>query len=312
MGALDGRVAIITGAGRGIGREHALLFASEGAKVVVNDLGGAIDGSGDDRSAAQQVVDEIRAMGGDAVVNADNVADFDAAKRMVDQAVDAFGDLHVLVNNAGILRDRVLVTMGEQEWDAVINVHLKGHFATTHHAAAYWRERSKQGEEVNAAVINTSSAAGLSGTVGQTNYAAAKAGIAAFTVVCAMELERYGVRVNAVAPMARTRMTLQTPGMDQVVAAPEDAGKFDYWDPANISPLVGYLATAECPFNGGVFHVGGGQVGLFVNWTIDKVIDRGDRWSIADLAAQAPSLMEGRPALASAGTDMAELMQSAF
>jgi NAD(P)-dependent dehydrogenase (short-subunit alcohol dehydrogenase family) len=220
--------------------------------------------------------------------------------------------LHVLVNNAGILRDRVLVTMGEQEWDAVINVHLKGHFATTHHAAAYWRERSKQGEEVNAAVINTSSAAGLSGTVGQTNYAAAKAGIAAFTVVCAMELERYGVRVNAVAPMARTRMTLQTPGMDQVVAAPEDAGKFDYWDPANISPLVGYLATAECPFNGGVFHVGGGQVGLFVNWTIDKVIDRGDRWSIADLAAQAPSLMEGRPALASAGTDMAELMQSAF
>ncbi|MCU1463995.1 MAG: Short-chain dehydrogenase [Acidimicrobiales bacterium] len=312
MGTLDGRVAIITGAGRGIGREHALLFASEGAKVVVNDLGGAVDGSGDDRSPAEQVVDEIKAMGGEAVANADNVADFDAAKAIVDQAVDAFGDLHVVVNNAGILRDRVLVNMSEAEWDAVINVHLKGHFAATHHAAAYWREQSKAGAEVKAAVINTSSSAGLAGNPGQTNYAAAKAGIAAFTIVSAMELKRYGVRCNAIAPFARTRMTLQTPGMDEVVAAPQDAGAFDYWDPANISPLVGYLATADCPFNGGVFHVGGGQVGLYVNWTLDQVLDHGDRWTVAELIAEAPALMEGRPKLASAGVDMADLMKGAF
>jgi NAD(P)-dependent dehydrogenase (short-subunit alcohol dehydrogenase family) len=312
MGRLDGRVAVITGSGRGIGREHALLFASEGAKVVVNDLGGAIDGSGDDRSPAEQVVDEIKAMGGEAIANADNVADFDAAKRMIDQAVDAFGDLHVLVNNAGILRDRVLVNMSEPEWDAVINVHLKGHFAATHHASAYWREQAMAGTDVKAAIINTSSAAGLAGNPGQANYAAAKAGIAAFTIVCAMELKRYGVRSNAIAPMARTRMTLQTPGMDQVVAAPEDAAKFDYWDPANISPLVGYLATADCPFNGSVFHVGGSQVGLLVNWTLDRMLDHDGRWTVDELIAQAPSLLEGRPKLASAGIDMADLMKGAF
>ena len=312
MGALDGRVAIITGAGRGIGREHALLFASEGAKVVVNDLGGAVDGSGDDRSPAEQVVDEIKAMGGEAIVNTDNVADFDAAKRMVDQAVGTFGDLHVLVNNAGILRDRVLVNMVEAEWDAVINVHLKGHFAATHHAAAYWRERSKAGQDVKAAIINTSSAAGLAGNPGQTNYAAAKEGIAAFTMVSAMELKRYGIRSNAIAPMARTRMTLQTPGMDQVVAAPDDAGKFDFWAPANVSPLVAYLATADCPFTGSVFHVVGSHVGLLVNWTVDRVLDHGDRWTVQDLIAKAPELLEGRPELASAGIDMAELMKSAF
>src|SRR4051812_17718963 len=188
MGALDGRVAIITGSGRGIGREHALLFASEGAKLVINDLGGAIDGSGDDRTPAQQVVDEVKAMGGEAVANADDCADFDGAKRLVDAAIDTFGDLHVLVNNAGILRDRVLVNMSEAEWDAVIHVHLKGHFAPTKHAAVYWREQTKAGKEVKASVINTSSTSGLLGNPGQTNYGAAKAGIAAFSNIAAQEL----------------------------------------------------------------------------------------------------------------------------
>src|SRR3977135_486140 len=191
MGALDGRVAIITGSGRGIGREHALLFAQEGAKVVINDLGGAIDGSGDDRTPAQQVVDEIKAMGGEAVANADNVADGEGGQRLVNAAIEAFGDLHVLVNNAGILRDRVLVNMTEEEWDAVIHVHLKGHFVPTRWAAAYWREQTTPGQTVKAAVVNTSSTSGLLGNPGQTNYGAAKAGIAAFSVISDLELDRH-------------------------------------------------------------------------------------------------------------------------
>src|SRR3982751_4914843 len=205
MGALDGRVAIITGAGRGIGREHALLFAQEGAKVVVNDLGGAMDGSGDDRTPAQQVVDEIKAMGGEAVANADNVADWEGGQRLINAAVEAFGDLHILVNNAGILRDRVLVNMTEEEWDAVIHVHLKGHFVPTRWAAAYWREQAKAGKEVKASVISTSSTSGLLGNPGQTNYGAAKAGIASFSIIVAQEVARYGVRSNCIAPAARTR-----------------------------------------------------------------------------------------------------------
>ena len=212
MGALDGRVAVITGSGRGIGREHALLFAAEGAKVVVNDLGGSVDGSGDDRTAAQQVVDEITAGGGQAIANGDDVTDWDGGKRLIDSAIEAYGDLHVLVNNAGILRDRVLVNMSEEEWDSVIHVHLKGHFVPTRHAAAYWREQTKAGKEVRAAVVNTSSTSGLLGNPGQSNYGAAKAGIGAFTTITAEELSRYGVRVNAIAPAARTRMTEQTPG----------------------------------------------------------------------------------------------------
>ncbi len=204
MGELEGRVAIITGAGRGIGREHALFFAAEGAKVVVNDLGGAVDGSGDDRSPAQQVVDEITAAGGQAVANADDVCDWEGGQRLIATAVEAFGDLHVLVNNAGILRDRVLVNMSEADWDSVIHVHLKGHFVPTRHAAAYWRARTKEGKEVRASVVNTSSTSGLLGNPGQANYGAAKAGIAAFTTIVADELVRYGVRVNAIAPAART------------------------------------------------------------------------------------------------------------
>src|SRR2546421_12890767 len=207
MGALDGRVAILPGPGRGIGREHALLFAQEGAKVVVNDLGGAMDGTGDDRTPAEQVVDEIKAMGGEAIANADNVADWEGGQRLINAAIEAFGDLHVLVSSAGIRRDRVLVNMTEEEWDAVIHVHLKGHFVPTRWAAAYWREQSKAGTPVKAAVVNTSSTSGLIGNAGQANYGAAKAGIGAFTVIVAQELSRYGVRVNRVPPAAPTRPT---------------------------------------------------------------------------------------------------------
>jgi NAD(P)-dependent dehydrogenase (short-subunit alcohol dehydrogenase family) len=291
MGALDGRVAIITGAGRGIGREHALLFAQEGAKVVVNDLGGAMDGSGDDRSAAQQVVDEIRASGGEAVANADNVADWDGGRRLIDTAIEAFGDFNVLINNAGILRDRMLVSMEEAEWDAVIHVHLKGHFVPTRWAANHWREQSKAGKDVDAAIVNTSSTSGLIGNPGQSNYGAAKAGIAAFTIITAQELQRYGVRVNAIAPAARTRMTEATPGLSDVVKAPTDSGKFDVWDPANVSPVVAYLASESCPATGKVFLVQGGKVQLFQPWTLTDMIDKNDRWTVSELQKDMEQLL---------------------
>ncbi len=291
MGALDGRVAIITGAGRGIGREHALLFASEGAKLVINDLGGAVDGSGDDRSPAQQVVDEIKAMGGEAVANGDNIAEWEGGQRLINTAVEAFGDLHVLINNAGILRDRVLVNMTEEEWDAVVEVHLKGHFVPTRWAAAYWREQAKAGKEVKANVVNTSSTSGLLGNPGQTNYGAAKAGIAAFTIICGQELSRYGVRCNAIAPAARTRMTEATPGLGEIVKAPEDPGKFDVWNPANISPLVAYLSREDCDTTGKVFFVQGGTVKLFQGWTMTEGIERNDRWTVADLESEMKKLV---------------------
>jgi NAD(P)-dependent dehydrogenase (short-subunit alcohol dehydrogenase family) len=291
MGALEGRVAIITGSGRGIGREHALLFAQEGAKLVINDLGGAIDGSGDDRTPAQQVVDEIKAMGGEAIANADNVADWEGGQRLINAAIEAFGDLHVLVNNAGILRDRVLVNMTEDEWDSVIHVHLKGHFVPTRWAAAYWREQTKAGQTVKASVINTSSTSGLLGNPGQSNYGAAKAGIAAFSQICAMELERYGVRVNAISPAARTRMTEATPGLGDIVQAPDDPGKFDIWNPGNISPLVAWLAMEDCPASGKVFFVQGGKVQNFQPWTLTESIDKDDRWTIAELQTEMKKLI---------------------
>ncbi len=292
MGALDGRVAIITGAGRGIGREHALLFAAEGAKVVVNDLGGNLDGSTSTQSPAEQVVDEIRAAGGEAVANHDDIASWEGGARLIQTALDAFGDLHVLVNNAGILRDRVLVNLSEEDWDSVIHVHLKGHFVPTRHAAAYWREQAKAGKDVKAAIINTSSTSGLIGNVGQSNYGAAKAGIAAFTVIIAEELGRYGVRANAIAPAARTRMTESTPGLSDVVKAPGDAAAFDAWDPANISPLVATLAMEDCAATGQVFFVQGGTVRRFQNWTMEEELDKNDRWTVTELAAELPKILK--------------------
>jgi NAD(P)-dependent dehydrogenase (short-subunit alcohol dehydrogenase family) len=281
-------VAIITGAGRGIGREHALLFAKEGAKVVVNDLGGNPDGTGADASPAQQVVDEIVAFGGEAVANHDDVTDWDGAKRLVDTAVEAYGDLHVLVNNAGILRDRTLVNMTEEEWDSVINVHLKGHFCPMRHAAAYWREQSKAGIEERRAIVNTSSTSGLFGNIGQSNYGAAKMGIAALTMIGSWELVRVNARVNAIAPAALTRLTAGLPGVPDV----EIGGDAGLMDPANISPFVAYLSTEHCPINGRVFFVMGGQVHLFQPFAIIDKIETEGRWTVEDLEIQAARLAE--------------------
>jgi NAD(P)-dependent dehydrogenase (short-subunit alcohol dehydrogenase family) len=289
VGTLDGRVAIITGAGRGIGREHALLFAQEGAKVVVNDLGGASDGTGDDRSAAQQVVDEITGLGGHAIVNGDDVSDWAGAQRVVEQAVTEFGDLHVLVNNAGILRDKVLVQMSEADWDSVIRVHLKGHFAPLHFAAEYWRGRSKAGHTVRASVINTTSTSGLHANAGQANYGAAKSGIATLSEIAAKELARYGVRVNAVAPAARTRLIEQTPSVAALMPTP-DAGEFDPWDPANISPLVASLATEQSTVTGRVFYIAGGTVKLYKPWSVESRLERDSRWEVADLTKELEAL----------------------
>ncbi len=284
MGALDGRVAIITGAGRGIGREHALLFAAEGARVVVNDLGGSNDGSGEDVTPAQEVAAEIRAMGAEAIVNGDNVADWEGGQRLVNSAIEAFGDLDIVVNNAGILRDRVLVNMPEAEWDSVIAVHLKGHFVPSRWAAAYWREQHKAGIVKPRNLVHTSSTSGLFSNPGQSNYGAAKSGIATFNQIVAKELVRYNVRSNCIAPGARTRLTLATPGLDQMIAPPSDAAVFDAWDPANISPLVAYLASERCVFNGETFLVQGGNVTLVQSWANGPSIEQNDRWSVAGLA----------------------------
>ena len=289
MGALEGRVAIITGAGRGIGREHALLFAAEGAKIVVNDLGGAADGSGGDVSAAQQVADEIVAMGGEAVGNGDSVSSWEGSQRLINAAVEAFGDLDILVNNAGILRDRVVVNMTEEEWDAVIDVHLKGHFAPSRWAAAYWREQHKAGVAKPRNLVHTSSTSGLFSNPGQANYGAAKSGIATFSQICAKELVRYGVKSNCIAPAARTRLTLATPGLGEMIQAPPEAGAFDVWDPANISPLAAYLASADCAFNGETFFVQGGAVRVVKSWEFGEGVERNERWTVDSLrAALAP------------------------
>ncbi|MGW2665996.1 SDR family oxidoreductase [Nocardia tengchongensis] len=292
MGALEGRVAIITGAGRGIGREHALLFAREGAAVVVNDLGGSNAGEGSDAGPAQQVADEIVAAGGRAIANTDSVADWQGAKNLVDQAVSEFGRLDVVVNNAGILRDAFLAGMEEAQWDSVLAVHLKGHVSVLRHAAAYWKERSKAGDQPSAAVINTASASGTTvPNAGQANYGAAKAGIAALTLVAADELARYGVRVNAIAPIARTRLTLATPGMGDMMAAQQaslEEGEFDAFSPANISPLVAYLATEKCPITGKVFAVQGGAISELAGWHDVKTIETEGPWAIDDIAGRLP------------------------
>ncbi len=279
MGSLDGRVAIITGAGRGLGREHALLFAQEGAKVVVNDLG----------DAGAEVVDEITALGGQAVSNSDDITTWAGGEALVGAALDAFGQLDVLVNNAGILRDRMLVSMTEEEWDLVVDCHMKGHFVPTRFAAAHWREEAKAGRAVQASVIHTSSTSGLLGNPGQTNYGAAKAGIGAFSIICAQELARYGVRSNCIAPAARTRLTEATPGLGEMVAAPKEG--FDVWDPANVSPLVGYLATADCPLTGRTFFAQGGTVRVLEPWSFGETLERDDRWTIEALAEELPQIV---------------------
>jgi NAD(P)-dependent dehydrogenase (short-subunit alcohol dehydrogenase family) len=281
MGALKRRVVIITGAGRGVGRGHALFFASEGAKVVVNDLGGNPDGSGSDASPAQQVVDEIIARGGEAVANHDSVSSWEGAERLVKQAVEAFGDLHAVVNNAGILRDRTIANMTEEEWDSVINVHLKGTFCVTRFAATYWRDQAKAGSQVDRSVVNTSSTSGLFGAPRQSNYGSAKSGIATFSQIASRELARYNVRVNCIAPTARTRLTENIPMM----AAPEDG--FDAMDPGNISPFIAYLASEACRINGHVFHVVGGRVNLFKPWEIVDSISKDGRWTVEELAKEA-------------------------
>ena len=291
MGALDDRVAIITGAGRGLGREHALLFAAEGGKVVVNDVGGGPDGSGSDATPAQRVVAEITAAGGDAIANSDDVTSAEGANRLIQQAIDEFGALHVLVNNAGILRDRTIINMTDGEWDDVIRVHLRGHFMPLRAAARYWREQSKGGHALQPAVINTTSTSGLYNNPGQANYGAAKTGIATLTIIAQRELQRYGVRVNAIAPAARTRLTLATPGIaDSILHVPEEG--FDAMDPANVAPFVAYLATADCPISGRVFFVAGGDIHLFQPFAIIDRISKDGRWTVAELQDQAARLAD--------------------
>ncbi len=276
----EGRVAIVTGAGRGLGREHALELARQGAKVVVNDLGTSGAGEGASEGPAADVVAEIEAMGGEAVANGADVADFVQAEAMVRQAVETYGGLDVLVNNAGFLRDRMLVNAAEDEWDAVIRVHLKGHFATLRHAASYWREESKAGRPRQARIINTSSGAGLQGSLGQGAYSAAKAGIAAMTLVAAAELGRYGVTVNALAPAARTRMTEAAFAL--TMAKPEDG--FDAMDPGNVSPLVAWLASEDSgDITGRVIESEGGKLTLEHGWRHGETIDIGRRWEPADV-----------------------------
>jgi NAD(P)-dependent dehydrogenase (short-subunit alcohol dehydrogenase family) len=289
----DGRVVIVTGAGGGLGRAHALAFAAAGARVVVNDIGTSREGEGASTAPAQQVVDEIRAAGGDAVANTDDIADWDGAQRLVATAADSFGGLDVLVNNAGFLRDRMLANMSVEEWDAVIRVHLRGHFCTLRHAAGYWRDETKAGRTVDARIINTSSGAGLMGSVGQGNYAAAKAGIIGLTLNAAAELARYGVTVNAIAPAARTRMT--EVAMPDMMRAP-DSG-FDAMAPENVSPLVVWLGSKESKdVTGRVFEVEGGIVSVADGWQHGPRVDKGDRWSPEELGPVVRELLERAPA----------------
>ena len=288
-GICDGRVVIVTGGARGIGRGHAILFAQEGARVVVNDWGAEVDGSGGSSGPAGEVVEEIRASGGEAIVNGEDVADWEGAQRLVQAAIETYGRLDVVVNNAGILRDRMLVNMKEQEWDEVIRVHLKGTAAVSHAAAAHSRERAKAGERNDARIINTSSGSGLFGNVGQSNYGAAKAGIASFSIIAAMELERYGVTVNAIAPAARTRMS-PPKGRIRSVEIPE--GHFDPYEPDNVAPLVVWLGSSESSaVSGRVFNVVGGEIYVAEGWRPGARVDKGERWSPDELGKVVSDLL---------------------
>ena len=290
-GICAGRVVIVTGAGNGLGRAYALGLAAEGAKVVVNDLGVGTHGeAGATKGAAEKVVDEIRAMGGEAVANTDDVTDWDAGKRMVQTALDHFGDLHAVVNNAGFVRDRMFVSCTPEEWDAVIRVHLRGHFCTSRHAVEYWRGQQKAGKTVNARIINTTSGAGLQGSIGQSAYSTAKGGIATLTLVQAAELARYGITANALAPNARTRMTA-TGAFDMEVKD----GEFDVFAPENMAPLVAWLCSAESAFaTGQVFELKGGNIFLSEGWTDSPAEDKGARWNAAELTPVVKRLLAAR------------------
>ncbi len=294
-GICEGRIVVITGAGGGIGRQHALAFAAEGAKVVVNDLGGSRDGTGASAGPAQAVAEEIKAAGGEAVAHTEDISTWDGSLSLVQRAVDAFGGLDVVVNNAGILRDRMLTNMTEAEWDAVIKVHLKGTFGPAHHAAAYWRDRSKAGEVNDARIINTSSPSGIFGNVGQTNYGAAKAGIAAFTVIAAMELSRYGVTVNAIAPTALTRMTEDLGFVKKQDEDAREASQDEAWNPLgpeNISPLVVWLASPRSSaVTGRVFSVAGGFISVAEGWVNGPSVDRQGKWEPGELGEVIPGLV---------------------
>ncbi len=293
-GICDGRVVIVTGAARGLGRAHALELARQGAKVVVNDVGAELDGSGGSTGPAAEVVDEIVELGGEGVVNADDVADFAGAKHLVDHALEAFGRLDAVVNNAGIVRDRMFANAAEDEWDAVVRVHLKGHFAVARHAAAHWRDLAKAGEAVDARIINTSSGAGILGSVGQAAYSAAKGGIATLTLVQAAELGRYGITANALAPAARTRMT---EGAFAEMMAEVGPDAFDAMDPANVSPLVAWLASADSrDVTGRMFEVEGGKIGVADGWQHGPTVDKGARWDPADIGPAVRALIADAPA----------------
>jgi NAD(P)-dependent dehydrogenase (short-subunit alcohol dehydrogenase family) len=281
-GICEGRVAIITGAGGGLGAAHARVLAAEGASIVVNDI---------NETAAAEVVAEITAAGGKAVVNTSDITNYDDSLNAVKQAIDAFGDLHAVINNAGINRDRMFASMTEADWDAVMAVHLKGHFCISSHAVHYWRGRSKEGEAVDARIINTSSGAGLQGSIGQSNYAAAKAGIAALTLNQAAELGRYGITANAVTPAARTGMTTAVPEMAQRMAKPED-DSFDYWAPENVSSLVAWLASGEsADLTGRVFEAEGGKISIADGWRTTEGVDKGARWQPAEVGGAVATLL---------------------
>ena len=297
MSALQDRVVIVTGGGRGLGRAHALLLGSLGASVVVNDLGGDVHGEGADLSPAQEVVQEIIAGGGRAVVSGHDVADWEQAQALIGLAVDTFGDLHGVVNNAGILRDRTLANLSESEWDAVIRVHLKGHAAVTAHAMAHWRQQSKAGQSVQASLVHTTSIAAFGGNFGQASYTAAKSGILGLSRVAALEGERYGVRSNAVSPSARTRLGVQSPRAEETLAAPTDADAFDRFDPANVSPLVAWLLTAECPANAQVFHTDGNRVCVVQMPAFVHELYTDGRWTVDALAAELPEHLLRPPQL---------------
>jgi NAD(P)-dependent dehydrogenase (short-subunit alcohol dehydrogenase family) len=289
MGICEGRIAIVTGAGRGIGRAHALAFAREGAKVVVNDLGVSLAGEGPGVTPAEEVVAEIEAQGGEAVTNGADVADFAQAGALVKQAIDTFGGLDVVVNNAGFVRDRMFVSCSEEEWDAIVRVHLKGHFCVSNQACQYWRSRSKAGDPVDARIINTSSGAGLQGSVGQSSYSAAKAGIATLTLIQAAELGRYGVTANAIAPSARTRMTEEV--FADMMARPESG--FDAMAPENVSPLVVWLGSAESrEVTGQVFEVAGGSISVADGWRTGPEVDKGERWEPDEVGAAVRDLLK--------------------